>query len=90
MGGGGDSAQTSLCPLPVFRALHSTELKLVVERGGEKSSFKHFYAATGVLSTRNTADSGRAVPVRSKTGKKGLVVSCAIRVLWGGFTVLCP
>lgn len=62
----------------------------MVERGGEKSSFKHFYAATGVLSTRNTADSGRAVPVRSKTGKKGLVVSCAIRVLWGGFTVLCP
>lgn len=41
-GGGGDSAQTSLCPLPVFRALHSTELKLVVERGGKKSSFKHF------------------------------------------------
>lgn len=41
-GGGGDSAQTSLCPLPVFRALHSTELKLVVERGGEKAALSTF------------------------------------------------
>lgn len=68
-------------------SLQSTKLKLVVDREEKKAALSTLW--TGVLSTRNTVDSGRAVPTRMKTGKKRLVVSCTICALWGLYWPRC-
>lgn len=79
---GGFSSNLVLFSAHILSAsLQSTKLKLVVGRGEKKAALSTLWI--GILSTRNTADSGRAVPMRMKAGKKGLVVFCTIHVLWG-------